>query len=64
MALAGSAIEQMVTFEKISKSNNDYRWLLLSGATDPPRDISISARRNRYISSTHAVLPKFYLGSH
>ena len=48
VGLAGSAIAQKITFEKISISNHEVRWLLLSGATDPPSDISISNRRNRY----------------
>ena len=45
MPVAGSAIAQNVTFSKISQSNS--RWLLLSGATDPPSAIDITARRHR-----------------
>ena len=45
MSVAGSAIAQDVTFSKISHS--DSRWLLLSGATDPPSAIAITTRRQR-----------------
>ena len=45
MRLAGSAIAQNVTFSSITPSN--AKWLLLSGATDPPNHISITTRRQR-----------------
>ena len=45
MGFAGSAIAQNVTFSNISRSNS--KWLLLSGATDPPSEIAITSRRNR-----------------
>ena len=44
-ARAGSAIAQNVTFSNISQPNS--RWLLLSGATDPPNAIDITTRRKR-----------------
>ena len=44
---AGSAIAQKVTFENITPSNANWLWLLLSGATDPPSAIDITARRHR-----------------
>ena len=45
MVFAGSAIAQKITFESISPS--DAKWFLLSGATDPPSAIDITARRHR-----------------
>ena len=51
--LAGSAIAQGVHVGRIDQwslwrpTDKEPLWLLLSGATDPPRDIGISKRRTR-----------------
>ena len=49
---AGSALKQGVG--KLSEwdqwkptSELSYRWLLLAGATDPPKEVSVSSRRSR-----------------
>ncbi|XP_068670212.1 uncharacterized protein [Montipora foliosa] len=53
MYLAGSAIKQGPYVGRIDcwpewkPTNAEPLWLLLSGATDPPRNIEISARRTR-----------------
>ena len=55
---AGSALKQGVG--KLSEwdewkptSVSSYRWLLLAGATDPPKEVSVTSRRSREARSGH-----------
>lgn len=59
--LAGSAIAQGPNVGKIAKWTEwnppsiGTKWLLLAGATDPPREISISDRRKKGGTFLHCV---------
>lgn len=51
MPFAGSAIAQNAgridQLDTWKPTSNEPRWLILAGATDPPKDVSISDRRTR-----------------
>ena len=51
LAFAGSAIAQnagrLDEYDDWKPTSREPRWLLLAGATDPPKDVTISERRTR-----------------